>query len=218
MLTNFILIAISLSVDALGIGIAYKVKEVRISALSKLIVCCLSVIMMAFAINIGNLLSALLPENMAEVIGVAILMIMGIKIIIQNLKNSEKKPENIKIKEIQGEDILINWAIKSFGITIKVMKNPAECDLDSSNKIDSLEAVFLGIALSVDSLSAGIAVATFGGKIFLLPIFVGIFQLVFLSFGEIIGSRIKKLKNIDNRIWSILSGIILILIAIVRLF
>ena len=55
-------------------------------------------------------------------------------------------------------------------ITIKIIKNPISSDLDKSNTIDSKEALFLGLALSLDSYCIGIGFSMINSFSFFIPI------------------------------------------------
>ncbi|MFQ8988029.1 MAG: manganese efflux pump [Intestinibacter sp.] len=102
------------------------------------------------------------------------------------------------------------------GITIKIIKNPTSSDLDSSHSIDSKEALFLGFALSLDCFCIGAFGSIIGVSSFLFPVFISIFQLVFLSIGNMLGKKLHRLCNLTDNIWSVISGILLVLMGVVR--
>lgn len=90
-------------------------------------------------------------------------------------------------------------------------------DFNNSNLIDPKEAIFLGLALSVDSLGIGISSGLLNSGSFIFPILVTVFQFTFLNAGILFGKRIYFLCNISNFVWSCISGLLLILIGIIRL-
>ena len=106
--------------------------------------------------------------------------------------------------------------IKFLGITIQIIRDPISSDLDNSHKIDSKEALYLGIALSLDSICIGIGGSILGMESFIFPFFVAFFQIVFLCLGRFLGKKIRKISFIPNSIWNKISGILLILIGISR--
>ncbi len=57
-------------------------------------------------------------------------------------------------------------------------------------KIDAKEAIYMGIALSIDSICVGICSSVIGYNSYIFPILVASFQLIFLSFGKLIGEKI----------------------------
>jgi len=131
---------------------------------------------------------------------------------LQSLKNND---EDTRIKK---DDKIFNLMIKSLGITIQIIRNPLSCDFDKSKRIDPLEAIYMGLALSVDSIGVGIGIATVGAGTYLIPIATGLFQFIFLCLGGFLGTKFLMFKNINSKIWLIISGLILILLAILRCF
>ena len=108
--------------------------------------------------------------------------------------------------------------IKFLGITIQIIRNPTNSDFDHSKKIDCKEAFFLAIALSLDSFCIGIGSTIAGISSSLFPLLISTFQLLFLKFGYIIGSKLNNTKIFPDNTWSVLSGILLIIIGFVKFF
>jgi putative Mn2+ efflux pump MntP len=84
MFFSIMILAISLSLDALGVGIVYGFRRVKIPLGSKLIVCFFAILYSELAIIIGKSLSGLIPR-FAKLCGVIILILMGLWIIAQAL-------------------------------------------------------------------------------------------------------------------------------------
>lgn len=91
-------------------------------------------------------------------------------------------------------------------------------DFNNSNLIDPRESIALGFALSLDSLGIGISYSLTDSTSFLFPFFIGIFQVVFLNLGIFCGKKIKNISNLPDFVCSLVSGILLILFGIFRLF
>ena len=69
MLLNCILLALSVSIDSLGIGISYGIKHTKISKISNFTLFSISFLMTSFSIFIGNSISSLLSEKFSILIG-----------------------------------------------------------------------------------------------------------------------------------------------------
>ena len=182
MLITYCLLALSTSIDSIGIGIAYGVRNIKISKEATIILFFISFIISGFAIFAGKMLHQILPIFITNWIGNLILIVMGIILLFQSVRE------------------------------------PASYDTDDSKQIDSKEAISLGIALSLDSFSVGIGTGVIGGSIiWIFPLFVALFQILFLNIGSFLGIKLKRVSNIPSSFWNILAAILLILIGIVTL-
>lgn len=65
---------------------------------------------------------------------------------------------------------------------MQIIKDPICPNLDGSQSIDMKEAIFLGFALSSDSIGSGIGFSILGANSLLFPLIAACFQLGFLSF------------------------------------
>lgn len=212
MLLNCLLLAIPVSLDCIGIGITYGIKNTYITNLAKCIIFAIFFVVTSIAITIGSLIVKIFSISFANILGVILLIFMGAWIIFQSFKpkKEKKKEENIKPK-------IYNLIIKPLGLTIKIIKNPTNSDLDHSNHIDAKEALYLGFAISLDAFCAGVGCSAVGINSFFFPLFISIFHIVFLTLGSVIGMKLSSSTKIPDNIWSIVSGILLIAIGIFKL-
>ena len=208
-------LAISSSIDSFGIGITYGMKNAKISNSAKLILFIISFIVSFFAVHFGDFLKDLLPDNIANYIGCCFLIFLGGFVCFQSFKKDTK---NQVYDEVFSEPKIYRFFIKFLGITIQIIKDPISSDLDKSNLIDGKEALFLGVALSLDSFAIGISSGILGIHSIIFPLIVSVFQLLFISLGNLIGSALNRFSKFPQSIWSIISGILLILIGIVKFF
>ena len=213
MLSYFIL-AISSSIDSLGLGITYGIKDTKITIFAKIILFLTSLLFSSMSISIGNFISEFLPSIVCNILSFLILFSMGVWIIIQSFNTSSKQKN---ISKASKKKKIYKFFIKSLGITIQIIKNPINSDLDNSKKIESREALYLGLALSLDSLCIGIGNSVMGNTSFIFPLLVATFQFIFLSIGLTFGKKINSITNIPDNIWSIISGLLLVFISILKL-
>lgn len=181
MLLNSFVLALSSSIDSLGIGITYGIKNTKISILAKFVLLLISFSISSLSVCFGNILKNLFPDFVTKLIGNIVLIVMGFLICYQTMK-----------------------------------KNKMNFDLDFSNSIDGKEALFLGFALSLDCFCIGSCGSVIGISSFLFSLFIAFFQLGFLSLGNMLGKRLHNLSRLPDNVWSILSGVLLILIGIAR--
>ncbi len=182
MLLNSIILAISSSIDSLGIGISYGIKKTLISKIGIIILFIISFLVTSFSLLLGNIVKLLFPENLLKYIGNLLLIFVGIFFFLQYFK-----------------------------------KNDISFDFDYSNSIDLKECIFLSIALSLDSFCIGIGGTIIGVNNILFPFLIAIFQFLFLNLGIFLGRQLNNISHLPNNMWSIISGILIILIGTTKL-
>ena len=187
MLLNSLFLALSSSIDSLGIGITYGIKNMKISFLSKLILFIISIIISYFSIFIGSWLNDFFSLSFSSFLGACFLIIIGFGVIIKTIFENTNSKNNYY-------------------------------DFDYSNFIDTKEAIFLGLALSLDSFGIGISFSLGAYNCFFFPIFISCFQFLFLSFGTFLGKKINNISKIPDFLSGILSGFLIILIGLYKMF
>lgn len=182
MFMSSVILALTSSIDSLGIGITYGIKNTKISLMSKIILFVISLVITSIALLFGNLLNYIFSDTLSQIIGNLILIIIGVYMIINS--NMANKNSNY--------------------------------DFNHSNLIDPKEAIILGLALSLDSFCIGIGGSISGINYHIFPLLVGILQFIFLSIGNWVGNTVSNLSNFSNKTSSIISGALLIFIALLR--
>lgn len=182
MIFNCILLAFSVSIDSLGIGITYGIKNTKITKISNVILFLISFCSTCGSIFLGHYISVLFSDNFSTFLGSSFLILLG----IYNTYKALNMP-------------------------------PTDYDIDHSNYIDKKEAIFLGLALSIDSICVGIGSGIIGVNDIILPILVAFFQLFFINCGNLIAKNITSRIKISETTLSLLSSVILIIIGIFRI-
>lgn len=188
---NSLILSISSSIDSLGIGITYGIKNTKISSIGKIILIIISILITYLSIYFGNILQNIFPNTLTKFIGNLILILMGTYICFKALKKQDKN--------------------------YNIFNNPISSDFDNSQIIDSKEAIFLAVALSLDSLCIGIGASISNINLKMFPFFVAIFQLFFLNIGTFLGTHINKFYKLPQNTWSLISGLLLITIGFAKL-
>ena len=221
MFLHALILTISSSIDSLGIGITYGIRNTAISFIAKIILFAIAFMVSIISILLGCTFKDIFSPNIIEYIGSFILILMGIFIFIQsvNKKNiSDKRINNLIDKKLNEQQKIYSFFIKCLGITVQILKNPTSSDFDKSNTIDAKEAVFLSLALSLDSFGVGISFGMIENFTFYFPLFISLFQLFFLNFGNFLGKKLCNFSKIPDNFWSVLSGILLIIIGLFKFF
>ena len=117
-----------------------------------------------------------------------------------------------------GITILLLMGIYSILRSLFSSNSSTPCNT-SSTIVRFWEAILLGFALSLDSIGASISFCLLGYGIMLLPFAIGLCQLLFLNIGLTCGQKISASISDTHlsKIISIIPGIILITLALLRL-
>ena len=203
-----LLLSISLSLDAFAVSAAHALKSTRIPLCSKLIITFISILFFGSAMFLGEKVSTLFSPCASKIIGILLMLLICIWMLIQVLLHKKK-----------GEEPKTIWhfSMRSLGLTFQIIRNPLLSDMDHSHSISPMEAIFLGVALSIDSISVGIGYSLIGSVNLLTPIFVGLFQLAFLYLGELIGQRITRFKNVNTDYLQLISVAVMFVLLILRI-
>ena len=120
MLFSCILLAFCSTLDSLGIGITYGLKNIKIQFKSKVILFACSFFITIISLFLGGFIVYIFPNNSAKYIGSLILVIIGIFLILSCYKNENNfdfdNSKNIDCKEA----LFLGFALSldSFGIGI----------------------------------------------------------------------------------------------------
>lgn len=220
MFINSLILTFSSSIDSLGIGITYGIKNTKISYMAKIVLFASSFSISILSVWFGDVLKNIFSDFVTKLVGNIILIGMGSFVCFQAIRKDKTNiTQNISPSEpiYENNEKIYSFFIDFLGITIKIIKNPTSSDLNSSNTIDSKEALFLSFALSLDCFCIGACGSIIGVSPFLFPLFISVFQLAFLSIGNILGKKLHNLSHLPDNIWSVISSILLVLIGLVRL-
>ena len=103
MFFSILLLAISSSMDSLGIGITYGLRKIKLEKRSKLVLFFTSMLVTLISIVTGNILKNIISEKYFKLIGPILLIFIGIIVLFKNDKNEYTfdldNSNNIDIKE-----------------------------------------------------------------------------------------------------------------------
>lgn len=202
-----ILLVLALSLDAFVASMAYGTNKIKIPFLSLVIINIVCSSFLASAMFFGSQIKKFLPESITLTLSFAILFLLGVYYLLESIIKSYLKKrfdtsEKVRIKLF---DI---WLI------IDIYVDGTKADINESKILDSKEALYLAVALSLDSLAVGFG-SSLGNidylQVIALSLVVGIISI---WSGIFFGKKIVEKTNI-NLSW--LSGIMLIILGILKL-
>ncbi|MCM3783185.1 sporulation membrane protein YtaF [Neobacillus mesonae] len=197
------MLAFALSLDGFGIGITYGLRKMKIPWLSIVIISVCSGLVIGLSMQLGVLLSHVVSPVIASYIGAAILIGMGGWSLLQSLKSSgqdeppvEQRPAGRDASDEDEQHIMKEskktvffLEFQKWGIVIQILKKPSAADMDDSGSISGYEAMWLGIALSLDAFGAGLGAALLGLPPLLTSVMIALFSGMFLVLGLRAGFR-----------------------------
>lgn len=200
-------IAAALSIDALILGFTYGIRKIKIPFISKGLIFMISFVCCFISSAVGKNIITIFPDNAGKILSIIMLFGLGVYMTASNFIE----------KEINNNRKKYHIASKVFGITITIIKDPVSGDQNNSLKIECLEAVYIGIALSLDSVGIGFGSGFFEKSIYLFPTLVGGFQTLMVCIGAIIGKSFSAF-NLNKKFLSLVPGIILIILSVIKSF
>lgn len=202
-----LLLVLSLCVDALVASFAYGTTKIKIPVVSSIILTAISTLFLMISIALGSLIQGLIKDDVAHIICFIILFLLGFLRLFEGLlKNYLNKkalsPHNIEV------------TLFNFKLVLNVYADVTLADLDHSKSLSTKEALYLGIALSLDSLIVGFGAALAPISFFEVTLFSIIFNFLAIALGSFIGSKCAEKIDIDL---SWISGLILIVLSLLKL-
>ena len=197
------LLALSLNLDSLSIGVSYGLKKIEIPFPALFIIVLMSISSIGLSWYLGSIIFSFISIYFAKIICSVLLITLGVTLFIQAKANIyyQDNKEEVTIKRLK---------IKSLNIIIDIIREPLYGDIDNSGKIDIKEAVYIGATLSLDALTIGLSLAAYEINIFSFIITSGILNITFIVIGQLIGRYLGKLAS-ENKLKLMSSAIIIIL-------
>lgn len=207
-LMTALLFAVAISLDGLGAGVAYGLKNIRIPFLSLAVIGAVTVVMMGLATAAASWLGGLISPRIAYCTGALLLIALGFWSILQEWLKQYLPEEDL----IPGAQIKLDLGF--LRLVIQVFKRPVKADVDHSGELCSGEAFVLGLALALDALVAGFAAALTGGISLSTVLAVAAVQMAFIFFGARLASAALP-AELQNK-FPYIPGSILILLGLLR--
>jgi len=201
------LLVFALGVDALICSFSYGVNKIRISMKSMIVINLITLLLLATGITIAQILEEFLPSTVIYGLAFLVLFFIGlIKIFEGTIKSIIKRHDGSRN---------FNFSLFNFGFVLQVFAQPELADSDASKELSITESVPLAFALGFDGLSVGLSVGLMTLNIPLLFVMSFVVGIVCVAVGSYLGRKASQKISFDL---SILSGLILILIAILNVF
>lgn len=204
LLAEALILAVTLSIDSFAVAFSYGSSRIRIPFRSAFVlngICCA---ILGISLFFGTLLKPFMPPEAGAVICFAILFLIGLAKLLDNITKTLIRHHSNLTKRIQ-------FSLFNFGFILDIYANPETADADSSKSISPAESCSLAVALSFDGMAVGLGAAL--GNIHIPILLLSSFVLngaAILS-GVWLGEHLARKMRFDL---SWLSGAILIVLAV----
>ena len=190
MILSFLL-ALSLSLDALGAGMACGLRRISLPIFSRVVLGLETAALLFLFLKAGTFLAPHWAER-----GAALFLVgFGLFLLFQGCRKQTDSPSPLKF-----------------------LRSPSQCDTDGSAVLEAGEALLLGLVLSADACGVGLSAAAAGFSVYWLPFFAALLQTFFLSVGAGAGKRLMEAAPMAENRYTLLSGGIFLAMGLLRLF
>jgi putative sporulation protein YtaF len=213
---SLLALAFAVSLDGFGVGVTYGMRRIRIPVRSVIIITACSALVILVSMYIGKWLTYFLSPATTSYVGGIILIGIGLWTIynVSRQQNAEEE-ETEQEKGVTEPQSLVAFEIKSLGLVVQILKRPTSADLDRSGTISGIEAMFLGLALSLDAFGAGIGAALIGYEPWVTALLIGTTNCLFILSGLRLGFTYSEVGWMKRMTY--LPGVLLILCGFFKL-
>ncbi|MBE6050398.1 MAG: sporulation membrane protein YtaF [Clostridium sp.] len=203
-----LLLVSSVCIDAFVASIAYGTNKIKIPIISSLIINIIGSLTLGISLFFGGFISSFLPGKLPIYISFIILIAIGIYRLFEGIFKNYIRRKNYLDKHL---------TIKIFDINIifQIYADEIKADFDKSKILTPKEALYLAFALSFDSIAVGFGSSLVGGGYLLTICLCFLIGFSSVILGQFLGRKFSE-KSPLNLSW--LSGLILIILAITKLF
>lgn len=182
-----IILSVILSVDIFLAAMAYECSKIKIPLSSAAVISAVGAFFLWISLVFSHILSRFIPEKVCIWLGFFIILAIGFSTIFKSIVRNL-----VRRLEKRGE---LSLHTKESGIVIKLYLDDTAADCDNSKKLSINEAATLAAAVSVDSLSIGLAMG--GNEINpeITAIFAIISGFAAIILGGLTGRKIAALSR-----------------------
>lgn len=197
----------AVSIDSLTAGLTYGTRRVRIKLPAYLILICVPAAFITAANRIGSYIFLLFPKAVLPVFSFTVLAVLGCSKLFESL---------LRLLAHKYPSLSRNWGckIKQLNIIFTIYLSPEDANQEDLQILSPKEALLLSLALSLDSVLAGMAFTTGALPLATLFLLASLFNLLLFAAGYGIGLLATTVLRVDL---SWLSGLFLLLLAVMAL-
>lgn len=205
--TEALLLVIALSLDTFTACFAFGIDRIRVPFTSAVMINVIGSGLLLLSLLCGSLIRTYVAPSsgITAYISFAILLTIGvIRLLDVPLKHLIRRLQRARLKKRNGICRFI----------LAIYADSQEADVNRSKSISVKEAVTLSIALSIDSVAAGLSAGMIQLNVWIVFLLAFVFGMAAVFGGYLIGKRVAAMTSIDLS-WA--GGVLLIALAVLRL-
>lgn len=201
--SSLLIFLTAVSLDSLTAGFSYGTQKVHVEIFSFFLLSCIPAVFITAAGSIGALIGSFFPAGVLPFFSFSILFVIGSAKLLESLIRylAKKHPGLIGNRGCK---------IKELNIILTVYLSPEEANKTDLQVLNAKEALLLSLALSLDSVLAGMAFTTIAIPRLTLLLSAILFNLFLFLTGYALGRLLFHILRIDL---SWLSGLCLLILA-----
>lgn len=200
-----ILLVTALCLDSFIASVAYGTNGIQIPLRSAFVISSVGALFLGGSFFAAYLVRGLVPQNLCTMISFCALLFIGINNLIQSLL--KKYLKNRKQKKL-------NFSLSGIGFMIQIYLDETTADMDHSKVLSMREAVYLAIAVSIDSLVTGFGTGLVMFNQLQIVLYFFVANMAAIGFGFFLGSKMQNSLHFDI---SWMGGTMLILLAFLKM-
>lgn len=237
------LLSTTSNVDVLAVATAYGVKKVKIGTWSNILIAVVSTGGTVLSMAVGASISRYLPGVVANFLGSAVLIAIGLCGIWDTLERERKRTRSKSTRKKMTRELVAagvyspdffqetaqgtslssqDYSEKPLADLIEdfsyesFLENPEKADKDRSGHLDVKESISLAFGLTINNLGGGVGAGISGLNIVFTAVLTFVFSILAVVGGYFLGDRLTA--NMTS-IWTgIISGLMIVGLGIYEYF
>jgi putative sporulation protein YtaF len=219
-----LLLALSVNLDNLGVGIAYGISRIAVPLVPNLLMAGIALLFTLLSGALGHVLARFMPEFVVRVLGALLLGGIGLYMISTSLRKLHylrRSAPDTAARSDAGRTITPAGSVARMaggsdaahqpGLR-EILSSPEVADVDASRDISTSEAIWLGAAVSLNCLAGGLAAPWVGAPLLITALTTAVFSYLAIWSGVRLG-HLPITRRLGD--WSgVVAGLLLCLLAL----
>lgn len=203
-----LLLVLSICLDTFLASIAYGTEKIKIPLSSSIIINLVCSSFLGISLLLSNILNDFITIGIANILSFILLLSIGVYRIFEVFfKKYIKKFSNINTP--------LTFKVFDFKFVLQIYADEIKADYDKSKLLTTKESFYLSVALSLDSLAVGFSSGLVYVNYIQVIVLCFLVGMICILLGSYLGRYFTNIINI-NLSW--ISGVLLIILATLRIF